>query len=286
MLLRPKRLSTSPNWHGHLPFGLWLVHTLRPQLIVELGVLQGDSYCTFCQATQAAGLESQCFGVDTWAGDEHTGPYTETVYAELKAYHDPLYGHFSTLLRQMFDDALPRFKNGSVDLLHIDGLHTYDAVRHDFETWRPKLSDRAVVLFHDCTEIQSTFGVWRYWHELCRQYPHFTFHHSHGLGVLEVGKNIPEAVSPLFAAGPSDTPRIRHIFENLGAAVQRKDIPQKSPGELTGEALNAFLTELQQDKCHVLVRGYGRQHLRFAGKRLSQMESMVRRFIKGTHKGT
>ena len=67
MLLRPKRLSTSPNWHGHLPFGLWLVHTLRPHLIVELGVLQGDSYCTFCQATQAAGLESQCFGVAIWS---------------------------------------------------------------------------------------------------------------------------------------------------------------------------------------------------------------------------
>ncbi len=280
MLLRPERLSDSPNWHGHLPFGLWLVHTLKPRLIVELGVLQGDSYCAFCQAVQAAGLTTECFGVDTWAGDEHTGPYTEAVYAQLKTYHDPRYGHFSTLLRQTFDDALPQFQDGSVDLLHIDGLHTYSAVRHDFETWRPKLSESSVVLFHDCTEIQATFGVWRYWHELCREYPSFTFHHSHGLGVLAVGKDIPDAVAPLFNSKPSDASGIRHIFENLGAAINQANAPQIPPKSLDGAALELFLDDLQQDKCHVLVRGYGRQRIRFAGKKLSQIESWIRKRVK------
>lgn len=284
MLMRPDRMSSSPNWHGHLPLALWLVHQIRPRMIVELGVLQGDSYCAFCQAVQAANLPTKCFGVDTWAGDEHTGPYTESVYRGLKEYHDPRYAAFSSLLREYFDAALPRFADGSLDLLHIDGLHTYDAVRHDFETWRPKLSNRAVVLFHDCTEIQASFGVWRYWHELGRQYPHFTFHHSHGLGVLAAGKDVPETLRPLFAASPADIPHIRHMFENLAMRLA-------SPAPLVGEspgtdyadaaAVERLLADFQRDKCHVLVRSYGRQRLRFAGKHLSRLEATIRRFIKG-----
>ena len=74
---------------------------------------------------------------------------SEAVYTEWKAYHDQRYSAFSSLVRTTFDDALGHFRDGSIDLLNLDGFHSRDAVRHDFETWLPKVSTRGVVLLHD-----------------------------------------------------------------------------------------------------------------------------------------
>jgi hypothetical protein len=195
----PERRGTYSSWWGHVPFAHWLTCAVEPRVLVELGTYRGVSYTAFCEAVRREGLKTRCFAVDTWQGDPHTAFYDDSIYEEFRAFHDPRYAAFSTLLRCSFDDALPRFADGSVDLLHIDGFHTYDAVRHDFESWLPKLSRRAVVLFHDTCIHQADFGVWRLWRELTAQYPHFAFEHSCGLGVLAVGGAVPQALAELCA---------------------------------------------------------------------------------------
>ncbi len=274
----PKRLSDSPDWHGHLPFGMWIVRMCEPRIIVELGVLKGDSYCSFCQVVKSAGLSTRCFGIDTWEGDLHTGSYGEEIFSQLRQYHDPKYGGFSTLLRSTFDESLNTFSDGSIDLLHIDGFHSYRAVRHDFESWLPKLSERAVVLFHDTAVIQLSFGVWRYWSQLCRRYPNFSFFHSNGLGVLAVGKEIPRNIRPLFTGSQTENNSIRHLFENLGTTIHQNhlsDIP-----EPVGEALNSLLYDLGKDKYMIVPYTHAQQYRRYLGKILSWAESAVRRTIK------
>jgi len=184
-------------WWQHVPFAHWIVCAARPNVLVELGTRAGVSYAAFCQAVQRAGLPTRCHAVDTWRGDRHAGSYDESVFAEFSRHHDAHFGSFSTLLRCTFDDALGCFEDGSIDLLHIDGLHTYEAVRHDYQSWLPKLSDRAVVLFHDVEERTGDFGVWKLWEELRERHPSFTFLHGHGLGVLAVGGNVSEDVRAL-----------------------------------------------------------------------------------------
>ena len=154
----PARLVPPPPWVGHIPFAFWLVEALRPRVVVH----SGNSYCAFLQAVQCLALTAQCFGIDHWRGDEHSDHYGNDVYAELCSYHDPLYGTFSSLIRATFEEALPDVSDGSVDLLHIDGFHTYEAVAKDFSDWLPKVSSRGVVLFHDINVRERGFGVWRF----------------------------------------------------------------------------------------------------------------------------
>lgn len=186
----PRLLTGAESWQAHIPVAFLLVELLRPNIYVELGTFRGDSYCAICQAVDLLGLATRCYAIDTWAGDEHTGPYGRTVLDELKAHHDPLYSRFSRLIRSTFDEALQHFADGTVDLLHIDGYHTYDAVRHDFETWQPKLDTAGVVMFNEINVRERDFGVWRFWEEISAKYPHASIAHGNGLGILAIGSSV------------------------------------------------------------------------------------------------
>jgi hypothetical protein len=215
------RVVEPDAWAGHIPFAFWIVAALKPRLVLELGTHSGNSYLAFCQAVQNLGLATACFAVDTWKGDAHAGFYGEEIYDELVRYHDARYGAFSRLVRSTFDAAAGYFADGSVDLLHIDGLHTYEAVAADLETWRAKLSTRAVVLLHDTNVREREFGVWRLWGELAAAHPHFTFLHGHGLGVLGMGADLPDAVVDLLRASQDEARvrRIRDVFAALGGPL-------------------------------------------------------------------
>lgn len=191
-------------WAGHIPFAYWVVNTHKPKVIVELGTFRGNSYFNFCHAVKNFGLDTKTYAVDTWKGDEHGGFYGGHIYHEVKEYNEKNFSSFSTLIRSTFDQSIDKFSDGSIDLLHIDGYHTYEAVKNDFEKWLPKLSNRGVLLLHDTNVFTNNFGVWKFFEELKKNYPFFCFSHSNGLGVVMVGSDITEELLNLNEALPDN----------------------------------------------------------------------------------
>lgn len=211
---------TESAWLEHTPFAAWLVKVLEPKIFVELGTHRAVSYMAFCQANATRTEPGRCFAVDTWQGDEHSGRYNDDIFENVERINQK-YASFSSLLRCTFDDALDRFADGTVDLLHIDGFHTYEAVSHDFHSWLPKMSNAGIVLFHDIEVRDKDFGVWRLWNDLCLKYNNFHFIHGYGLGVLAVGDGLPSTISKLLNPSLEDMDRkaIRKFFADRGKQV-------------------------------------------------------------------
>jgi glycosyltransferase involved in cell wall biosynthesis len=254
-------------WLEHAPFAFWLMDALRPQVLVELGTHTGYSYLAFAQAVKQMSLTTRCFAVDTWTGDEHAGAYGEEVFNALRDYHDRHYSSFSELQRTTFDEAVKYFQNGSIDLLHIDGRHFYEDVKHDFVSWRPKLSERSIVLFHDIGVRRRQFGVCFLWEELRRQYPYFEFVHCQGLGVLGCGKNQAEPLARLFAANAdaSLALQIREMYSKLGARLTdlaRQQGAAMPVGDPAAPALAEQADEIARLKEQLASRSEEVQYLR------------------------
>jgi hypothetical protein len=188
----------SSAWSGHYFFAYDLVAATKPKVIVELGTHKGNSLFSFAQAIKDFELKTKIHAVDTWEGDEHAGFYGEDVYKTFLDIKNRYYEDVNIIPHKMlFDKAIEDFDDNTIDILHIDGLHTYNAVKHDFETWLPKVKKKTgIILFHDVCEKSDDFGVYKLWEELKKKYKTITFGHYHGLGVLFLNegsshKNLP-----------------------------------------------------------------------------------------------
>ena len=84
-------------------------------------------------------------------------------------------------------------KNSSIDLIHIDGFHTYEAVRNDFEKWEKKLKGRYISIPRLeckrkrfwCVEIMGR-------NQRREDYVTIELANGHGLGIATKSMSVPE----------------------------------------------------------------------------------------------
>ena len=165
------------NWRDHIKFAQWIVKRKNPEVIVDLGV--DYAYSTFSFAIPKIG---HIYGIDSFEGDVHAGKRVSSESYQFVEEKKKEYGFDNiTFIKGYFDDVAKDWDK-EIDILHIDGLHTYECVMNDFATWGKFVKDDGVILMHDTKVFHGTFGVYKLFEEL--DYPKLTFTVSHGLGVV------------------------------------------------------------------------------------------------------
>ena len=111
---------------------------------VEIGTLYGDSAEMWCSTNPQ--LHLTC--IDPY------GPYRKRhgqkeQDAAYEATCKRLATFNVTMLRKMSLDAVGGFADGSLDFLHIDGDHSFDACILDIVAWAHKVRTGGLVLVHD-----------------------------------------------------------------------------------------------------------------------------------------
>lgn len=186
----PKYKGTS-SWWEHVPVAEWLIEKLQPQKVIELGTHYGVSFFSMCEAAQQFSKDTFVYAVDTWQGDSQAGYYGDEVYNIVSSFFNENYKQNGRLIRSTFDEAAQHFDNNEFDLIHIDGLHTYEAVKHDYEVWKPKLKNGGTILFHDWNVREGNFGVWKLWKEVKedKRFQCMEIQNGHGLAIATLTDN-------------------------------------------------------------------------------------------------
>lgn len=181
-----QELRAKPSaWRGLEPVAKAVVDRVKPLYMVELGVYYGYSLSYLVE--YAMKHEEFCYavGVDTFEGDKHAGGVATDACAQVREALAELTPNVD-IWQMTFDEAAANWAIKNTDLLHIDGLHTYEAVKHDFETWEPLVTPGGAIMLHDIAVKKDDFGVWKLWEEIkaSGKYETEEVLHSNGLGIL------------------------------------------------------------------------------------------------------
>lgn len=116
--------------------------------ILEIGAYIGASATCFAYAIKESG-HGRLYCIDTWNNDAMSEGIRDT-YAEFLSNTKP-YSQFITPVRGFSTDVVAEISDltESLDLLFIDGDHSYEGVKADWEAYKHFLKPGSVVVFHD-----------------------------------------------------------------------------------------------------------------------------------------
>jgi hypothetical protein len=141
---KPRKAQDIEGWMTDEELGFLHAAATTVGSVAEIGSWKGRS--TFALLSGCAG---PVYAVDHWRGSEgeREGPHAEAVTGDVYAQFRDNVGHFANLRAVMASSVAGASAVPDVDMVFIDGGHTYAEVVADIRTWRPKA--RRILCGHD-----------------------------------------------------------------------------------------------------------------------------------------
>lgn len=213
---QPRHLAASPNLI-HLPFLFWLMETVRPLSVVQLGLREGVGFMGLCQAIDKLGLEAVCVGVQMPEGPDAALP------EKTQEKHRAQYSDFSFIHKEKDGCAARHMRNARVDVLVIDAVVDEACLDSIQARWQPLLSDNAVLVLHDPKRNFASAEAQQFHRALLQMHASISFPRSEtGLDVVLVGEQQPERLRHLaqLDLGAAGYMSARNVFARLGQGVR------------------------------------------------------------------
>lgn len=135
-----------------------LVYLNQAKVVVEVGVAEAKSTDWLCRGAKLRG--GFVYGYDLWDTHGLQNQFQHWSSKEKCEEYLKSKGHNNFELTKI-NSKTPEFaeliktKHPVIDLAFIDGCHSYEGIKNDFDAIYPQLSECGVIVFHDTMSIDG-----------------------------------------------------------------------------------------------------------------------------------
>jgi precorrin-6B methylase 2 len=127
-------------------------------VFVELGCYKGKSTSFIGVEIHKRKRDINFFAVDSFQGATNSTDANEikayegiSEIEESYTYNVSLIGNKIKTIVSLTDEAAKYFNDEEIDVIFVDGGHSYEAVMKDIEAWLPKMKRNGIMAGHDYT---------------------------------------------------------------------------------------------------------------------------------------